>query len=59
VFEPLGASVLITATLAEQRIKVQAPASFRAEPGEQLWLTLEPHSLRWYDPDSGVALVAA
>jgi multiple sugar transport system ATP-binding protein len=59
VFEPLGASVLITATLAGQRIKVQAPASFRAEPGEQLWLVLEPGNLRWYDPDSGVALAAA
>ena len=59
VFEPLGASVLITADLAGQRIKVQAPASFRAEPGDELWLVLAQDSLRWYDPDSGVALIAA
>lgn len=59
VFEPLGASVLITATLAGQLIKVQAPASFRAEPGDELWLDLKQDSLRWYDPDSGVALIAA
>jgi multiple sugar transport system ATP-binding protein len=57
VFEPLGASVLITATLAGQRIKVQAPASFRADRGEELWLILEQDSLRWYDPDSGTALL--
>jgi multiple sugar transport system ATP-binding protein len=56
VFEPLGATVLITATLAGQRIKVQAPASFRAESGDELWLHFEQDSLRWYDPESGVAL---
>jgi len=59
VFEPLGSAVLITGDLGGQRIKVQAPASFRAEPGDELWLSLECDSLRWYDPDSGVALVGA
>jgi multiple sugar transport system ATP-binding protein len=56
VFEPLGSAVLITADLDGQRIKVQAPSSFRAEPGDELWLTLPLDSLRWYDPDTGVAL---
>jgi multiple sugar transport system ATP-binding protein len=56
VFEPLGSAVLITADLSGQRIKVQAPSTFRAEPGDELWLSLERDNLRWYDPDSGVAL---
>jgi multiple sugar transport system ATP-binding protein len=59
VFEPLGAAVLITADLDGQRIKVQAPETFRAEPGDELWLTLEEGKLRWYDPDSGAALSTA
>ena len=56
VFEPLGSAVLVTADLHGQRIKVQAPNTFRAEPGDELWLRLQPQHLRWYDPDSGVAL---
>jgi multiple sugar transport system ATP-binding protein len=59
VFEPLGAAVLITADLDGQRIKVQAQETFRAEPGDELWLTLEQSKLRWYDPDSGAALATA
>jgi multiple sugar transport system ATP-binding protein len=59
VFEPLGSAVLITAALGGQRIKVQAPSSFRAEPGEELWLSLQRDSIRWYDPDSGTALAVA
>ena len=59
VFEPLGSSVLITADLGGQRIKVQAPSSFRAEPGDELWLSLEQDNLRWYDPDSGASLITA
>jgi multiple sugar transport system ATP-binding protein len=59
VFEPLGAAVLITADLDGQRIKVQARETFRAEPGDELWLTLEQSKLRWYDPDSGAALATA
>jgi len=56
VFEPLGSAVLLTGDLGGQRIKVQAPASFRAEPGEELWLNLDRENLRWYDPESGAAL---
>jgi multiple sugar transport system ATP-binding protein len=56
VFEPLGSAVLITADLGGQRIKVQAPSTFRAEPGDELWLSLDQEHLRWYDPDSGAAL---
>jgi len=59
VFEPLGSAVLITADLGGQRIKVQAPATFRADPGDELWLSLEQDNLRWYDPDSGAALATS
>jgi multiple sugar transport system ATP-binding protein len=56
VFEPLGSAVLITAELAGQEVKVAAPASFRAAPGERLWLSLAPDRMRWYDPETGAAL---
>ncbi|HEY0637585.1 MAG TPA: ABC transporter ATP-binding protein [Pseudonocardiaceae bacterium] len=56
VFEPLGSAVLITAELAGQRLKVQAANTFRAEPGDELWLDLAPEHLRWYDTSSGAAL---
>jgi multiple sugar transport system ATP-binding protein len=56
VFEPLGSAVLITGDLHGQRIKVQAPNTFRASPGEELWLRLGAEHLRWYDPESGAAL---
>jgi len=56
VFEPLGSAVLITADLGGQRIKVQAPNTFKAEPGDELWLSMAGDNLRWYDPDSGAAL---
>jgi multiple sugar transport system ATP-binding protein len=59
VFEPLGSAVLITAELAGQELKVAAPASFRASPGERLWLTLAPERMRWYDPETGSALELA
>jgi len=59
VFEPLGSAVLITAELGGQQLKVQAPSTFRAAPGDTVWLTLRPEHLRWYDADTALALETA
>jgi multiple sugar transport system ATP-binding protein len=56
VFEPLGSSTLLTFALCGQVLKVQAPASFRAEPGEDLRLTLPAEQCRWYDPETQLLL---
>jgi len=63
VYEPLGATSLVTAELTTadgggtQSLKVQAPATFRAEPGEQLWLAFDRQHQRWFDPESSAALL--
>ena len=56
VLEPLGSSTLLTFALCGQVLKVQAPASFRAEPGEDLRLTLPAEQCRWYDPETQLLL---
>ncbi|MFJ1457545.1 ABC transporter ATP-binding protein [Nocardia sp. N2S4-5] len=59
VLEPLGSSTLLTAEVAGQALKIQAPAGFRAEPGSALALRLPPEASRWYDPDTGLLLATA
>jgi multiple sugar transport system ATP-binding protein len=59
VFEPLGSAVLITADLAGQQVKVQAPSTFRAGPGDDVWLTFHTEHLRWYDDETRLALETA
>jgi multiple sugar transport system ATP-binding protein len=56
VFEPLGSAVLITADLAGQQIKVQAPNTFRAGPRDTVWLRFSPEHLRWYDSETELSL---
>ncbi|MGH3734197.1 MAG: TOBE domain-containing protein [Micromonosporaceae bacterium] len=58
VFEPLGSAVLLTTTVAGQQLKVQAPATYRAEPGDTLWLRLPERHRRWFDPETALALEA-
>ena len=58
VFEPLGSSTLLTTEVCGQPLKVAAPASFRADPGERLWLRLPPEQCRWYDPETQLLLEA-
>jgi len=57
VVEPLGAAVLLTVRLGDQELRVQAPATFRTTPGARVWLTFDPDAMRFYDPESSVALV--
>ncbi|PRX50420.1 carbohydrate ABC transporter ATP-binding protein (CUT1 family) [Prauserella shujinwangii] len=56
VLEPLGASALLTTDVCGQTIKVQAPATFRAEPGRRLALRLPVDQCRWYDPETSLLL---
>jgi multiple sugar transport system ATP-binding protein len=58
VLEPTGSAVLLTASVGDQQLKVQAPAAFRARPGETVWLTFGPDALRFYDAETQLALVA-
>jgi multiple sugar transport system ATP-binding protein len=57
VVEPTGAAVLLTVRLGGHELKVQAPASFRTRPDSEVRLDCPPESLRYYDPESGLALV--
>ncbi|ADD39890.1 ABC transporter ATP-binding protein [Stackebrandtia nassauensis] len=56
VVEPVGASVLLTVTVDGQELKVQAPPTFRIDPGATAWLTFPADRLRFYDPESAMAL---
>jgi multiple sugar transport system ATP-binding protein len=56
VVEPTGAAVLLTVRLDDQAVKVLAPAGFRAEPDLPVWLSPQPAALRFYDPESALAL---
>jgi multiple sugar transport system ATP-binding protein len=56
VYEPLGSAALVTTTVAGQQMKVQAPATFQARPGETLWLDLPETRRRWFDPETALAL---
>jgi multiple sugar transport system ATP-binding protein len=57
VVEPTGAAVLLTVRLAGHELKVQAPPTFRVEPDSRIWLDAPVTSLRFYDPETGLALV--
>jgi multiple sugar transport system ATP-binding protein len=59
VYEPLGSSVLLTTDVAGHRVKIQTPASFRAEPGDELRVALPGEQCRWYDPETKLLLEVA
>ncbi len=58
VVEPMGSSILLTVEVEGQTIKVQAPPTFRTAPGSTIWLTFSPGSMRFYDRETAMALVA-
>jgi multiple sugar transport system ATP-binding protein len=57
VVEPTGASVLLTVRLHEHQLKVQASPGFPARPEATIWLRSAPELLRFYDPQTSLALV--
>ena len=42
VLEPTGSAVLITVDVGDEALKVAAPATFRARPGDVVYLTFRP-----------------
>ncbi|AGL17685.1 ABC transporter ATP-binding protein [Actinoplanes sp. N902-109] len=59
VAEPTGSAVLLTVRWAGGELKVQAAPGFRAAPGDRIGLDLAPEALRYYDPETGLALPTA
>ncbi|MGH3886979.1 MAG: ABC transporter ATP-binding protein [Pseudonocardiaceae bacterium] len=56
VYEPLGSTVLLTMEVGTQQLKVQAPQTCTAKPGDQLWLHIPTHNQQWFDPETSLAL---
>ncbi|PRY33211.1 ABC transporter ATP-binding protein [Pseudosporangium ferrugineum] len=56
VAEPTGAAVLLTVRWPAGELKVQAGPGFRAAPGDRITLTFPPGALRFFDPDTSLAL---
>ncbi len=50
VIEPVGANLLVTAVVGDQRIKVLTRTDFPIETNGALWLQPEWDKLRWFDP---------
>ena len=56
VAEPTGATVLLTVRFGPHELKAQAVPGFTARPGDQVWLRLPSSALRFYDPETSLAL---
>jgi multiple sugar transport system ATP-binding protein len=59
VLEPTGSAVLLTVDVGDEALKVAAPATFRARPGDVVYLTLPPEAMRLYDADTHDAIAAS
>ncbi|HXF68325.1 MAG TPA: ABC transporter ATP-binding protein [Thermoflexus sp.] len=57
VVEPLGASLLITARLGAQTLKLTLPSGRTIAPGQTLWVSFPPTAIRWMDAQSGRAIL--
>lgn len=58
VAEPTGAAMLLTVRWAGGELKVQAGPGFRAAAGDRIRLTFADATLRFYDPETSLALTA-
>ena len=56
VAEPTGAAVLLTVHWAGGELKVQTGPGFRAAPGDRIALRFPPEALRFFDPETSMAL---
>jgi multiple sugar transport system ATP-binding protein len=52
VLEPTGSAVLLTVDVGDEALKVTAPATFRARPGDVVYLTFPPEAMRLYDAET-------
>jgi multiple sugar transport system ATP-binding protein len=58
VIEPLGAQLLITATVAGEELKILAPNDFTTTEDAPLWLRPSPGKVRWFAADTGQELLS-
>ncbi len=56
VLEPTGSAVLLTVDVGDTALKVAAPATFRARPGDVVHLAFPPEAIRLYDAETHAAL---
>jgi multiple sugar transport system ATP-binding protein len=58
VVEPTGPFLLLTVRLDGHEIKVQAPSGLTVSPDSEIWLRFPAQALRYFDTESGMALLA-
>jgi multiple sugar transport system ATP-binding protein len=56
VVEPLGANLLVAATVEGQVVKVVRRTDFAVQLGASIWLRPEPDKLHWLRAADGTAL---
>jgi multiple sugar transport system ATP-binding protein len=56
VVEPLGSHNLLTVKSGDDLLKVSTSPHLFPQPDSSVWLRIEPHRIRWMDPDSGAAI---
>jgi multiple sugar transport system ATP-binding protein len=59
VLEPTGSAVLLTVEVGDEELKVAAPATFRARPGDVVYLTFPKEAMRLYDAETHDAVGGA
>jgi multiple sugar transport system ATP-binding protein len=56
LMEPLGSHNLLTIHLGSDVLKVSTHPDFVARSGDQVWLRVPPHKIRWMNADTGRTL---
>ena len=56
VVEPIGSAILLTVRIGDQELKVQAPPTFRIDPGNPVALRFPADRLHFYDRDTALTL---
>jgi multiple sugar transport system ATP-binding protein len=56
VVEPLGDMTIVSVNVDGTRFQIVAPADFRAQAGEPIWIELSPEHLLFFDKTTGKAL---
>jgi len=53
VMEPVGPQNLLTATVGQQVMKVSVAVDFHPDPGQEIWLRIDPTRVRFMDAQTG------
>ena len=56
---PMGATLLLTGTIAGAAARISLPPDEQVSPGETVWLLPDPARLSWLSPETGIALKRA